>query len=87
MKISVTGRSGRMGQTVIAAIETEADPALKAQKQRLERLLTLRFDAETAARVAAINSFGADLGLDLRGALNPLLAVKRAAAAQAPGLT
>ncbi len=67
-----------------AAIEGEVDLALKAQKQRLERLLTLRFDAETAARVAAINSFGADLGLDLRGALNPLLAVKRAAAAQAP---
>ena len=62
-----------------AAIEGETDAALLAQKQRLERLLTLRFDADTAARVAAIGSFGADLGLDLRGALNPLVAVTRVA--------
>ncbi|GGE28038.1 amino acid/amide ABC transporter membrane protein 1, HAAT family [Gemmobacter megaterium] len=57
-----------------ASIPAESDPALKAQKQRLERLLTLRFDADSAARVAAIQSFAGDLGLDLRGALNPLLA-------------
>lgn len=62
-----------------AAIESETDPRLKAQKQRLERLLTLRFDPDPAARVAAINSFGADLGLDLRAALNPLLATTRIA--------
>ena len=30
MKVSVTGRSGRMGQTVIAAIETEAATSLQA---------------------------------------------------------
>lgn len=62
-----------------AAIPGEADPALKAQKERLERLLTLRFDPDSAARVAAITGFGADLGLDLRGALNPLLATSRIA--------
>jgi urea transport system permease protein len=50
-----------------ATIEDEIDPALKARKARLERLLTL--------------SFGADLGLDLRGALNPLLATTRIVAA------
>ena len=60
-----------------AAIAGENDAALKAQKQRLERLLTLRFDADSTARVAAIESFGADLGLDLRGALNPLLTTTR----------
>ncbi|NJM83135.1 MAG: urea ABC transporter permease subunit UrtB, partial [Tabrizicola sp.] len=49
-----------------AAIDGETDPVLKARKLRLERLLTLRFDADPAARVAAIDSFGADLGLDLR---------------------
>ena len=64
-----------------ASIETETDPHLKAQKQRLERLLTLRFDPDPAARVAAIASFGADLGLDLRGALNPLLATTLVASA------
>jgi urea transport system permease protein len=68
-----------------AAIDSEADPELKAQKQRLERLLTLRFDPDSAARVAAIDSFSGDLGLDLRAALNPLLATTRvASAAEAP---
>ncbi|RUS60801.1 urea ABC transporter permease subunit UrtB [Pseudorhodobacter sp. E13] len=64
-----------------ASIPAETDPVLLAQKQRLERLLTLRFDPDSAARVAAIESFGADLGLDLRGALNPLLATRRVALA------
>ena len=62
-----------------AAIEGEVDADLKTQKQRLERLLTLRFDTDSAARVAAITGFGADLGLDLRGALNPILATRRMA--------
>ncbi|WP_022703558.1 urea ABC transporter permease subunit UrtB [Pseudorhodobacter ferrugineus] len=60
-----------------ASIAAEKDAGLLAQKQRLERLLTLRFDPDSAARVMAIQSFGADIGLDLRGALNPLLATRR----------
>ncbi|NHB78442.1 urea ABC transporter permease subunit UrtB [Rhodobacter calidifons] len=67
-----------------AAIATEEDPALKGKKERLERLLTLRFDPATEARVAAIESFGADLGLDLRAALNPLVATTRVASATPP---
>jgi urea transport system permease protein len=68
-----------------AAIAGETDPALRTRKERLERLLTLRFDPDTAARVTAINSFGADLGLDLRAALNPLMATKIiAVAGEAP---
>lgn len=67
-----------------AVIDSETDPALKARKARLERLLTLRFDPESAARVAAIAGFGADLGLDVRAALNPLLATTRIATASAP---
>lgn len=67
-----------------AAIASEGDPTLKVQKQRLERLLTLRFDPSSKARVAAIDSFGADLGLDLRGALNPLVATTRIASATPP---
>jgi urea transport system permease protein len=67
-----------------ASIEGETDAVLKQQKQRLERLLTLRFDPNSEARVAAIKSFGGDLGLDLRGALNPLLATNRVAAATEP---
>jgi len=67
-----------------AAIDGETDPELKARKHRLERLLTLRFDTDSAARVAAIESFGSDLGLDLRGALNSLVATTRVAAAAPP---
>ncbi len=67
-----------------AALETETDPALKARKARLERLLTVQFDPDSAARIAAIESFGADLGLDVRGALSPLVATKRLAAASLP---
>ncbi|WP_309663373.1 urea ABC transporter permease subunit UrtB [Tabrizicola sp.] len=67
-----------------ASIPGEGDPSLMAQKQRLEQLLTLRFDADSAARVAAINGFGADIGLDLRAALNPLLATTRLATATQP---
>lgn len=63
-----------------ASIETESDPALRAQKDRLNRLLTLRFDPDRATRIAAIDSFSGDLGLDLRAALNPLLATTRRAA-------
>lgn len=67
-----------------AAIPTETDPALKAQKERLLGLLTIRFGTDAPARVAAINGFGADLGLDFRATLNPLLATTRKAFATAP---
>jgi urea transport system permease protein len=62
----------------------DADPALAGQKARLERLLTLRFDPDSAARVGAIEGFGADLGIDLRGALNPLVATRRVVAQAEP---
>ncbi|MDP2738205.1 MAG: urea ABC transporter permease subunit UrtB [Pseudorhodobacter sp.] len=61
----------------------DPDPALATQKARLERLLTIRFDPDSNARVAAISGFGADLGLDLRAALNPLVATRQIIA-QAP---
>ncbi len=55
----------------------DPDPSLAARKQRLERVLTIRFDRDPAARIAAIEGFGPDTGLDLRGALNPLVATRR----------
>ena len=63
-----------------ASLAGEADPVLLAQKERLVRLLTLRFDTDEAARIAAVQSFSGDLGVDLRAALNPLLATGRKAA-------
>ncbi|AWB48014.1 urea ABC transporter permease subunit UrtB [Gemmobacter aquarius] len=68
-----------------ASVAGEADPLLRAQKERLLGLLTIRFGADTSARVAAIDGFGSDAGIDLRGALNPLVAVTRIAfAGEAP---
>ena len=57
-----------------AAIESETDAAIKARKERLQRLLTIQFGSDQATRVAAIKSFAGDAGVDARGALNPLLA-------------
>ncbi|WP_394688774.1 urea ABC transporter permease subunit UrtB [Hoeflea sp.] len=58
------------------AIESEADPAIKARKERLERLLTIQFGENLDARIAAIESFSGDAGVDARAALNPLLTTR-----------
>ena len=55
------------------AIDEEPDPDLAARKMRLERLLTIRFDEDSAARIAAIEEFSGDMGLDVRATLNPLV--------------
>ncbi|WP_040170265.1 urea ABC transporter permease subunit UrtB [Phaeobacter piscinae] len=56
-----------------ASILSEADDGLRVLKQRQERLLTIRFDNDPQARVAAIEDMSGDLGVDVRAALNPLL--------------
>jgi urea transport system permease protein len=66
------------------AIANESDAALKARKERLERLLTIRFGATEAERIAAIETFQGDLGVDLRAALNPLVATRVEAASEIP---
>jgi urea transport system permease protein len=71
-------------QPLRASIASETDPDLKAQKERLARFLTLRFDLDTAARVAAIKALGSDTSLDVRAALNPLLATTRVAGTVPP---
>ncbi len=56
-----------------AALASETDPDLKARMERLSRILTVSFGDTTEARVAAIESFDGDLGLDARAVLNPLV--------------
>jgi len=58
------------------AIEGEVDPGIRAAKRRMERLLTIAYGETEDARVSAIRSFDGDLGLDVRAALNPLLATR-----------
>ena len=62
----------------------EADPALAARRDRLERLLTIAFDSDVDARLAAIDSFGSDTSADFQAVLNPILATNRVAAASLP---
>jgi len=57
-----------------ASIEGEPDAGLAARKERLERLLTISFGETEDARIEAIRSFAGDLGVDVRGTLNPLVA-------------
>ena len=66
------------------SIDDEPDAELKAQKQRLERLLTIRFDEDEAARVAAIGEMSGDLSVDVRATLNPLVTTTRHAAVGLP---
>ena len=55
----------------------EPDPAIRAKKERLERLLTISYDADEAARLEAIGDVSGDISLDVRGTLNPLLQTRR----------
>ena len=66
------------------SIDSEEDPVLKARKIRLERLITIRFGTDAVRRAEAIRSFAGDLGVDARGALNPLVATKPGFAEEIP---
>ncbi|APX10717.1 urea ABC transporter permease subunit UrtB [Tateyamaria omphalii] len=56
-----------------AVVEAETNPNIAQRMDRLERILTIRFAEGEAERIAAIESFEGDLGVDVRAALNPLV--------------
>jgi len=56
-----------------SAISKETDADLKSKMSRLERLLSVQYETDVAKRIAAIQSFSGDLGLDVRGRLNPMM--------------
>ncbi|MBL3701771.1 urea ABC transporter permease subunit UrtB [Sulfitobacter sp. BDSS02] len=60
-----------------ASIPDEPDPAIRGKKERLERLLTISYDADESARLEAIGDVSGDISLDVRGTLNPLLQTRR----------
>ncbi|AUH34474.1 urea ABC transporter permease subunit UrtB [Paracoccus tegillarcae] len=62
----------------------DPDPSMAARRDRLERLLTITFDADTQARLDAIDSFGGDTGTDYQAVLNPLLTSTRFAGPDLP---
>ncbi|MEP3233483.1 MAG: urea ABC transporter permease subunit UrtB [Hyphomicrobiales bacterium] len=63
-----------------ASIDGEPRADLKVRKERLERLLTARFDKDNAARVKAIESFEDDVSVDVRAMLNTILTSQTKAA-------
>lgn len=67
------------------SIEDEPDAAIKARKQRIERLLTISYGETADERIEAIGAFSGDLGVDARAALNPLVSTTLRAAPELPG--
>ena len=63
-----------------ASIDGEPNADLKTRKERLERLLTARFDTDSAARVKVIESFHDDVAVDVRAMLNTILTSQTKAA-------
>jgi urea transport system permease protein len=59
---------------LLASIETEEDPAIRARKERLANLLSARFAGTAEERVAAIENLAGEIAVDVRGALNQILA-------------
>ncbi|MEQ8656094.1 MAG: urea ABC transporter permease subunit UrtB [Hyphomicrobiales bacterium] len=59
-----------------ASLDGEEDPEILAAKQRLERILAITYEEGEALRIAAIESFAGDIGLDVRAALNPLVSAR-----------
>lgn len=55
------------------ALSAESDVDLWDAMARQERLLTLKFDPDDAARVVAIKEFSSDLSIEARGAITSLL--------------
>jgi len=66
------------------SIDTEPDAEVLAKKRRAERLLTIAYDMDDAARVKAIADMSGDLGVDVRATLNPLLETRIAVFASTP---
>lgn len=67
-----------------ASADRETDPEIKAMKEHLITLLTIRFEKDTALRIAAINSVASNLDIEVRAALNPILNSKIRAFTETP---
>ena len=62
----------------------ETNEQISDRMERLHGLLTIRFGETDEDRIAAIESFKGDLGVDVRAALNPLVATRLEAVAEPP---
>jgi len=69
------GRRGDASQLplLVASLDGEDDPAIRARKEQLINFLTARFGENTDARIAAINSLSKDTSVEARAVLNQIL--------------
>ncbi len=68
----------------LMGVGPEPVPALAERRDRLVRLLTIVYGAASEDRVAAIESFSGDSGVDVRASLNPLVATRRGVGTDLP---
>ena len=66
------------------AIPGESDPDLLTRKIRLERLLSARFETDSAIRIAMLGTLSTDMSVDARAVLNTVLATDMRAGAALP---
>ncbi|MEL7097300.1 MAG: urea ABC transporter permease subunit UrtB [Pseudomonadota bacterium] len=71
-------------EPLVASIEDEPDPALKARKTVLAQMLTARFGSDTEARVAAIEGMAGSLSIEVRAVLNQILSAEERVAETLP---
>ena len=57
-----------------AVLPEETDATLQERMSRTERILTIAFAEDPSEKISAIRGFQGDLGVDVRAALNPLIA-------------
>ena len=69
---------------LLASIDTEVDPALKARKTQLANFLSARFSDNAASRIGAINSLATDTSVESRAVLNQILTAKSGVARALP---
>ncbi|MFG6559914.1 urea ABC transporter permease subunit UrtB [Sulfitobacter sp. 1A15299] len=69
---------------LVASLDGEDDPALRARKEQLANFLTARFGQAADDRIRAIESLSSDTSLEARAVLSQILSVKTGVAKQQP---
>ena len=69
---------------LVASLDGEDDPALRARKAQLANFLTARFGQAADERIRAIESLSSDTSLEARAVLSQILSAKTGVAEQQP---
>ena len=80
------GRRGDASQLplLVASLDGEDDPAIRARKEQLINFLTARFGEDNDARITAISSLSKDTSVEARAVLNQILDSETHVASEIP---